>query len=255
LNADDYSALLHRLGFTLIGRGRRLQHPASPPAVYFNSQRGAVFFSVLRKDRERFDPALWTTLPRQQQDKLRQRLTVQPVAGKEQQALRSLLGESLDLRELQDAAEQRRIERRAGLAATERQQLLQARRGQGIYRANLEAIEQRCRVTGLQDRRHLRATHIKSWSQSDDREKLDGCNGLLLSPHLQHLFERGHISFSDAGDVLVSHQLNPAVLKSWGLAPHTNVGSFRPGQCVYLAWHRAQVFEQQEGGRREPLKP
>jgi putative restriction endonuclease len=140
---------------------------------------------------------------------------------------------------------------RSDLAPTLKRDLLNARRGQGAFRANLEKIESACRLTGLLDRRHLRAVHIKPWWKSDDAEKLDGCNGLLLSPHLEHLFTRGYISFSDSGELLVSRNLNPAVLDKWGLRLPRYVDAFRPEQCRYLDYHRGEVFERHIGGRRK----
>ena len=139
---------------------------------------------------------------------------------------------------------------RNDLAPTRKRDLLSARRGQGVFRANLEKIESACRLTGLLDRRHLRAVHIKPWRSSSDSEKLDGCNGLLLSPHLEHLFSRGYVSFSDSGELLVSRDLNPAVLDKWGLRLPRYVDAFRPEQCRYLDYHRREVFEQHVGGRR-----
>ncbi len=150
---------------------------------------------------------------------------------------------------LDDLAEEALLQRTA-LTPVARRDLLSARRGQGAFRANLERIEVACRLTGLLDRRHLRATHIKPWRDSDDAEKLDGCNGLLLSPHLEHLFSRGYISFSDSGELLVSRNLNPAVLEKWGLALPRYVDAFRPEQCRYLDYHRREVFERHFGGRR-----
>lgn len=154
-----------------------------------------------------------------------------------------------------DAAEEW-IQRRADIGLTEKLNLVRAHRGQGVYRANLELIEQKCRVTGLLDRRHLRASHIKPWYVCDDREKLDGFNGLLLSPHVAHLFDRGYISFSDSGDVLVAQSLNPEVLRSWGIALPRNVGPFRVEQRRYLEYHRREVFGQKwAGGARRDEPP
>jgi len=123
-------------------------------------------------------------------------------------------------------------------------------RGQGVFRQNVEGIEKLCRVTGIPDRRHLRASHIKPWKLSDDRERLDGSNGLLLSPHLEHLFERGHISFADDGQLLVSKHLNPTVAKAWGLDKPRPPRPFRAEQRAYLEFHRRQVFEKVTSGRR-----
>jgi putative restriction endonuclease len=66
---------------------------------------------------------------------------------------------------------------------TFKEQIVRARRGQGVFRANVLLIEDYCRVTKVTDRRHLVASHIKPWRDASDAERLDGTNGLLLSPH------------------------------------------------------------------------
>jgi putative restriction endonuclease len=162
------------------------------------------------------------------------------------------LAPSLGNAERADEVAEQALRARTGLDAGTRKRLLLARRGQGVYRENVERYEQSCRLSGLLDRRHLRARHIKPWRESNDREKLDGCNGLLLSPHFDQLFERGLISFADDGELLVARALNPAVLTAWGVALPRTVGPFLPGQCAYLVHHRQHVFERQAGGRRAP---
>jgi len=88
----------------------------------------------------------------------------------------------------------------------------------------------------------LRASHIKPWRACTDAEKLDGNNGLLLSPHIDHLFDQGYISFTDTGDLLVSTFLKPSVLVFWKLANKVNVGAFNSAQRSYLAYHRQNIF-------------
>ena len=175
---------------------------------------------------------------------------VRRLAGAEVDALVEQIMHRAGAHFLDDMAEAALLQR-TDLLSDVRLDLLQARRGQGVYRANLEGVESACRLTGLLDRRHLRATHIKPWRKSNDAQKLDGCNGLLLSPHLEHLFCRGYISFSDSGELLVSSNLNPAVLDKWGLQPPRHVDAFRPEQCRYLDYHRRDVFERHVGGRRK----
>jgi len=149
-----------------------------------------------------------------------------------------------------EEAEERAIRGRRDIDAEQLTELLRARWGQGIFRQRVELIESACRVTGLLDRRHLCASHIKPWQDSDDQEKLDGANGLLLSPHVQHLFERGYISFTDEGSLLVSKRLNPAVLSAWGLLKPARGRALSAEQRRYLDYHRRMVFERHEGGRR-----
>ncbi len=174
-------------------------------------------------------------------------------------ALRQLLAGQLEdieaqikaavVSELADDWVESSIRRRTDLQPADKQQLIRARRGLGLFRASLEKIESACRVTGLLDRRHLRACHIKPWSVSEDPEKIDGANGVLLSPHVAHLFARGYISFSDQGDLLASRHLNPAILTAWSLRLPMKVGPFLPRQCVYLEYHRNRIFDQPEAGR------
>ena len=120
--------------------------------------------------------------------------------------------------------------------------LVKARRGQGIFKANVRMIEKSCRVTGVTNIKHLRASHIKPWAASSDHEKIDGYNGLLLSPHVDHLFDRGFISFEDSGDMLISNTLSRSVLDKWSLDSGKNVGKFEQPHHDYLEYHRDMVF-------------
>lgn len=135
------------------------------------------------------------------------------------------------------------LRNRTDLNDTEKLQLVKSRRGQGIYRQNLEGLEKRCRITGVINRRYLRASHIKPWRASTTFEKLDGNNGLLLSPHIDHLFDQGFISFTDNGTLLVSSELDIDTLIRWNIDPEGNYGIFRPEQLPYLAFHREFVFK------------
>ena len=131
---------------------------------------------------------------------------------------------------------------RTDIGPTQKQQLVNARRGQGLFRANVRLHENKCRLTHVGDPEHLRASHIKPWKDSTDAEKIDGSNGLLLAPHVDHLFDRGFISFADNGDLLVAATLPATVLQAWALAPASNVGPFSDKQRAYLDFHRRHVF-------------
>ena len=135
------------------------------------------------------------------------------------------------------------IEARKLQGDLEKIQITKSRRGQGIFKANVRLIEKHCRVTGVTNIKHLRASHIKPWAASNDIEKLDGCNGLLLSPHVDHLFDRGFISFYNSGDLLISSELNPKILDQWAIQSNRNVGTFRSEQCEYLEYHRDVIFQ------------
>jgi putative restriction endonuclease len=66
---------------------------------------------------------------------------------------------------LQDAREEARLAA-APIPETEKAQLIKARRGQGLFRLRVEAIESRRRLTHTSDRRFLAASHLKPWRLS-----------------------------------------------------------------------------------------
>lgn len=146
----------------------------------------------------------------------------------------------------EDAPEMEReaaILERTDIGATQKLQLINARRGQGLFRANVRLHEKKCRVTQVADPVHLRASHIKPWKDSTDSEKIDGSNGLFLAPHVDHLFDRGFITFDDNGDLLVATTLSEMVAGAWAMVPGTNVGTFTDKQRAYLDYHRRNVFK------------
>jgi len=127
---------------------------------------------------------------------------------------------------------------------TTRAALVQARRGQGVFKQRVLKIEQRCRLTGVDRLEHLIASHCKPWRDASNEERLDGENGLLLTPDADHLFDRGFISFDDRGGLLVSPVAHVPSLVRMGIDPATlkNVGVFSAGQRRFLDFHRESVF-------------
>lgn len=130
------------------------------------------------------------------------------------------------------------------IAETERQAIVLARRGQGRFKLNVMRIERACRITGVTREEHLRASHCKPWRDATNEERLDGENGLLLTPNADHLFDRGFIGFDANGDVLISPVAHVESLKRMGLEPDRklNVGRFSEGQQHYLTFHRDCVL-------------
>jgi hypothetical protein len=123
-----------------------------------------------------------------------------------------------------------------------RAQLVEARVGQGRFRAAVLAREPACRLTGITQPGCLVASHMKPWAVCAGGEHLDGANGLMLAPHADHLFDTGLISFADDGQLLAAPSLDPAILRAWHIDEQANVGPFDPDQAHYLKYHRAHVF-------------
>jgi hypothetical protein len=136
------------------------------------------------------------------------------------------------------------IENTDALTETDRQSLIVARRGQGLFKERVMRIERCCRVTKVDRLEHLRASHCKPWRDSDNEERLNGENGLLLTPSIDHLFDRGFISFEDAGRLIISPVAHNASLRRMGIETEqpVNVGVFSEGQRAFLDYHRNSVL-------------
>ena len=112
----------------------------------------------------------------------------------------------------------------------------------------MKSIEPKCRLTGISDAGFLVASHIKPWTRSSNVERLDGNNGLMLSPHVDWLFDRGWISFTDQGDLLCANDAVRNIMRTWGLRVEGNVGTFNAKQRGYLAYHRENLFVRRRDG-------
>jgi hypothetical protein len=139
------------------------------------------------------------------------------------------------------------------LDETERRSLILARRGQGLFRSNVQEVERACRVTQVERREHLIASHIKPWRDSSNDERLDGENGLLLTPSIDHLFDKGFISFEGDGELIVSPVADPVSLRRMGVPTDgaLKVGAFSEGQRSFLEYHRDNVLRL---SRRRPTR-
>jgi predicted restriction endonuclease len=130
------------------------------------------------------------------------------------------------------------VEKAKKTKKTIRARLVEARIGQGQFRKDLEQRwDNACELTGLQLRELLRASHIKPWPQSTNPERLDGNNGLLLAAHVDALFDRGLISFSDVGKLLYAKRFPNSEKKSLG-SPTSLSSKLNKTEAKYLAYHQ-----------------
>jgi putative restriction endonuclease len=129
---------------------------------------------------------------------------------------------------------------------TDREAIVRARRGQGLFKQRVMAIETRCRITGVDNLSHLLASHCKPWRDSSNEERLNGENGLLLTPSIDHLFDRGFIGFEDSGNLIISPVAHRPSLQKMGVETGraVNVGPFTEGQRQFLDYHRNGVLLQ-----------
>jgi hypothetical protein len=171
-----------------------------------------------------------------------------PRLGVDEEALRSAAlaaGVDHDALDRADDMLEKAVMSDSGLSATEREAVIAARRGQGRFRAAVMRIEPRCRLTGVADPRLLRASHILPWRACESQvQRLDGENGLMLTPTADHLFDQGYISFADDGTLLTSPHIDPADLMRLGVFRDEayHAAPFTAGQRCYLGHHRLVVF-------------
>ena len=100
------------------------------------------------------------------------------------------------------------IENDRHINSTEKEMLIKARKGQGVFREKMLNKYHKCIITGITDSRLLIASHIKPWRASDNIERLSSENGILLSPLYDKLFDIGLISFNDEMQIRISSELN-----------------------------------------------
>jgi Transposase zinc-binding domain/Putative transposase/HNH endonuclease len=130
------------------------------------------------------------------------------------------------------------------LPETDRLAIIRARKGQGLFKDRVREIESRCRITGVENPVHLVASHCKPWRDATNEERLDGENGLLLTPSIDHLFDRGFIGFEDNGRLIISPVAHHPSLQRMGIdtTGAVNVGAFTSGQKQFLDFHRNDVL-------------
>ena len=130
-----------------------------------------------------------------------------------------------------------------GLDTTVREQLIQARHGQGVFRERASKLEPSCRLTGITNPTLLVASHIKPWrSCTSAGERLDGNNGLLLTPSVDRLFDRGLITFDEDGSLVLSARLPADDRHRLRLADSEPPRAFSADQLKYLRHHREVTF-------------
>lgn len=82
------------------------------------------------------------------------------------------------------------------------------------------------------------ASHIKPWRKSNNYQRLDVYNGLLLIPNIDKLFDRGYISFSKSGKIIFSDFLPSEDKRIFNLTQSLRLVHLEDGHLPYLQYHR-----------------
>lgn len=119
------------------------------------------------------------------------------------------------------------------------------RDGQAKYRASLLDQCPYCPFTKVSDDRLLIASHIKPWSISTDREKLDPYNGFMFTPTYDYLFDKGYITFTPERKVCVSDFLSAVTCKRLSLKDGVFLQDlpYDAKREKYLQYHREFIFK------------
>jgi hypothetical protein len=122
---------------------------------------------------------------------------------------------------------------------TERKGLVTSRIGQGAYRKRIiHRWEYKCAVTGFDKLDVLIASHIVPWSDSNNNERLDVDNGILLSPTYDALFDRHLISFENSGMIVLSDVIKMDAYSKIGVSGKERINNLSQYNKKYLERHR-----------------
>ena len=125
---------------------------------------------------------------------------------------------------------------------TEKQALIKVRLGHSKLREDIIKRKGKCEICGISHNKLLIASHIKPWAKSDNIEKLDFENILLLCPMHDALFDKGFISFDDNGKILISKELNEVEQALVNINEDSCINIVSEKQKEYLKYHRDNIF-------------
>lgn len=138
--------------------------------------------------------------------------------------------------------EELKIKANTNIEVTEKENIVLSRVGQGKFRENLIKYWQGCSITNFEKTPLLIASHIKPWKESDNNERLDYFNGLLLLPNFDKLFDRGYINFDATGKIIISKFLNENDINILNLDSQIRLRSLAKSHIDYLDYHREFCF-------------
>lgn len=125
---------------------------------------------------------------------------------------------------------------------TQKQSLIQSRIGQGKFRkALIKKWGACCSVSKCDYVEILKASHIKPWKNSNNTERLDVYNGLLLQPNYDTLFDKGLISFKNNGKIMISKKLSEDNCKLMQINKNIKI-NLEFEHLKYLEFHRKMYF-------------
>jgi putative restriction endonuclease len=102
--------------------------------------------------------------------------------------------------------------------------------------------EGRCSISGVAIPNLLSASHIKPWVSSNNQERLDPMNGLLLLPQYDAAFDSGLITFDKEGLIVISPTVSIDELSRAGIERNARLRFIHTDHGKYLEHHRSASF-------------
>lgn len=143
----------------------------------------------------------------------------------------SLKLESIDLKMLKEE-----------ILETEAMNFVKSRIGQNLFRQRvIFRWNGECAVTKFNHTRALVASHILPWAESDNIQRLDTENGILLSPTYNSLFDLHLISFEDNGKIILSDNISMKTFNTIKVNGQETISGLSQGNKNYLELHRKNL--------------
>lgn len=135
------------------------------------------------------------------------------------------------------------IEQSYGIPETSKRALTESRRGQGLYRNRAIDLWKTCSVTGFTNQSVLIASHIKPWKVSNNDERLNPFNSLLLVPTLDKLFDNGFIGFQKNGSIMLSNKIDQKDWDRIGVTSELKLRGAPEETKRFLEYHGEYVYD------------
>lgn len=119
------------------------------------------------------------------------------------------------------------------------------RLNQAKFRQGLLKKYKKCVLCGIDNINVLRASHSKSWKESDAKEKLDLNNGLLLCANHDLLYDRHLISFDDDKNIIVSKLINRKNKELLGINKRIKI-NISDKAMDYIRYHRETFYREEK---------
>lgn len=141
-------------------------------------------------------------------------------------------------------SEIKKVQNDSVLSTTEREAIIKARVGQGLFRKKLIEYWQGCSISTFSHYDLLIASHIMPWKEANNRQRLDVFNGLLLLPNYDKLFDKGYISFQDNGRIIYSRYIDDSDRRLLNMDNSIHLVRLEDEHKKYLKYHRDNCLMQ-----------